>query len=72
MKPSIWFGIVCCVWLFDGWSQAYEPVPLDELNFNRVGNLMSNQELDEVPYSQFGFTWQDDDASTLKWRPQGV
>jgi hypothetical protein len=55
-----------------GSSKTYDVVPLDEVSLNRVGNMMSEGELDSVPHSKFGFTWEDGDASTLKWRPQGL
>jgi hypothetical protein len=39
---------------------------------NRVGNAMSIDELGRFPNSSFGFTWNDGDESTQKWRPQGI
>jgi hypothetical protein len=71
MNKSLSLAIVSLTWLLHV-GLSYEIVPLDEMYLNRIGNVMSSDQLDEVPYAQLGFTWEDGDASTLKWRPQGV
>ena len=69
MKVTVLMALFC---FQVGWSKEYTPVPLDEVEFNRIANLMPDDELKKLPYADFGFTWEDGDASTLKWRPQGI
>jgi hypothetical protein len=33
---------------------------------------MSTTSLQKFPYSEFGFTWNDEDSASTKWRPQGL
>lgn len=61
----LWLLRLCC-------SQVYDEVLLDDVDLNRQGKAMSDTELAEVPHAVFGFTWNEGDASTLKWRPQGM
>lgn len=55
-----------------GWGDSYDVIPLDEVILNRVGNMMTSSALEDIPHAKFGFTWEGGDASTLKWRPQGI
>mmetsp|Transcript_26396 Transcript_26396/g.49518 ORF Transcript_26396/g.49518 Transcript_26396/m.49518 type:complete len:364 (+) Transcript_26396:40-1131(+) len=73
VEMSWWVTGVSLLSLFNvGWSNSYDVIPLDEVSLNRVGNMMTSAALDDVPHAKFGFTWEDGDASTLKWRPQGM
>jgi len=47
-------------------------IPLKNISFNRVGKVLSKKELEKYPFSTFAFRWNDKDAKTLKWRPQGI
>lgn len=53
-------------------SEGYDTVPLSEVNLNRVGKKLGDSELKSFPYSAFGFSWNDGDDETTKFRPQGI
>ena len=52
--------------------KAYETYTLDGLDLNRVATMLPTDGLMKFPYAQIGFSWNDEDAATLKWRPQGL
>lgn len=58
----------CLVKLFS----AYDSVALPDLTLNRQATTLSHEELSPFPNASFGFAWNDEDAATLKWRPQGI
>ena len=45
---------------------------LCQLNLNRTATKLSAANLSTVSPAILGFKWQTDDATTLKWRPQGI
>ena len=52
--------------------EAYEIVSLPNLSLNREAFSLSSELLAPFHNASFGFSWNDEDASTLKWRPQGI
>lgn len=53
-------------------NAAYESVSLETLDLNRDASQLSATELTKFPFSEFGFKWNQEDADSLKWRPQGI
>mmetsp|Transcript_1620 Transcript_1620/g.2570 ORF Transcript_1620/g.2570 Transcript_1620/m.2570 type:complete len:354 (-) Transcript_1620:233-1294(-) len=51
---------------------AYDSIPLDDLSLNREAVALSDESIEWFPYSEFGFVWNEEDGSTLSWRPQGI
>ena len=52
--------------------EAYEIVSLPNLSLNREAFSLCSEQLAPFHNASFGFSWNDEDASTLKWRPQGI
>jgi hypothetical protein len=51
---------------------AYDVIPLSEVSLNRIGLGLDSDQLKTFPNASCGFTWNDEDDSTTKWRPQGI
>ena len=62
-------------------SRGQKPISFSEINLNRKGKYINASAIRKLgkgkkskgpKYGQFGFTWEKDDAKTLKWFPQGI
>lgn len=57
------------------WCNAsYTKLTLDSLDLNRIATRLpiSSANLGKFPNFDLGFTWNDEDRDTTKWRPQGI
>ncbi len=52
--------------------QFYPYIPLKNLNLNRSAQELTSSQLGKFPGAHMGFIWNNDDNTTLKWRPQGI
>jgi hypothetical protein len=54
--------------------RAYKQVTLDSLDLNRIATRVpvNSANLLKFPNFDMGFTWNDEDSASTKWRPQGI
>lgn len=54
--------------------KAYTKLTLDSLNLNRIATRVpaNSENLKKFPNFDMGFSWNDEDSDTTKWRPQGI
>jgi hypothetical protein len=54
--------------------KAYTKVTLDSLSLNRIATRVpvNSANLGKFPNFDMGFTWNDEDSDSTKWRPQGI
>ena len=53
-------------------ADTFAIVPLCNLDLNRVATKLSAANLATVSPAVVGYKWNSGDASTVKWRPQGI
>lgn len=53
-------------------ADSFPIMDLCQVNLNRTATKLSAANLSTVSPAILGFKWQTDDATTLKWRPQGI
>ena len=53
---------------------SYTGYTLDQISLNRVAARLaaSSTNIAKFPNFDLGFTWNDEDQDTTKWRPQGL
>ncbi len=49
-----------------------DDIKLANLNLNRQAVSLTGDKKSEFPLAERGFLWDEDDANTDKWRPQGI
>lgn len=53
---------------------SLEAVSIDDVVLNRVGSVLPSDTLHSSGFknAEFGFTWNNEDNDSIKWRPQGI
>ena len=71
--------MVLLLFVFIGINQSYAQIPssytrlsVNSLNLNRTGTKMTATQLSQFGPAFEGYRWENGDAVTQKWRPQGI
>lgn len=65
---------ILCLYHHKATANAYTSYTLDQISLNRYATRLavSSSNIAKFPNFDLGFTWNDEDQDTTKWRPQGL